>query len=109
MLASEITQKWGVTPSIIHHISLNNFSISDYYRDCFSKYRLLYWSKHHFLKQLVAGVIASEGTDYIVIYHNCTRGKIISAHDFTQLALSFRAAHQEFNVPAYVLVSFPLK
>lgn len=109
MLASQITQKWGVSPSIVHHISLNNFSIHQYYRDCFSKYRLLYWSKSHFMQRAVAGIVESEDCEYVIVYHNCTRGRVIQCAEFQQLALSFRAANPEFNLPAYVLVSIPQK
>lgn len=104
--AAQLSQKYGVTRSIIHHIAANNFNISNFYSDCFKRYQLLYWDSQYFLSRVVEGVVTCEGKEFLVIYHRCTRGQVLAAKG-EQVALSFREVAPEFNLPAYVLVGLP--
>ena len=90
--------------SLIHHIATNNFSISPAYRQYFRPYHLLYWQAKYLLEQVREGAINLESGSFIVIYHRCTRGQLLANPD-SQVAISFRAPAQQFNVPAYALVS----
>lgn len=107
MSALSSIKKYGVQPSLIHHISSNNFRISDTFADCFYLYQLKYWEAKYFLSQVSEGTIKSGGKEFVVIYHNTTRGKILAAAPDTQLALSFRAAQEDFGILPCVLVSLP--
>ena len=108
MSALEAISEYGVPPSIVHHIALNNWTITDAYRDCFSKYYLLHWNTGFMLNQVVDGMIEHDGIDYIVIYHRTTRGQIV--HELQtgykkQVMLSFRKPQYVFELPAYVLIN----
>ena len=79
----------------------------------FEKFFIRYWSKDYFLHvtsfiSLHTGTLPVEGRGFIIIYHRTTRGKILQMNPTDQLALSFRAAKPEYNLPAYVLVSSPM-
>ena len=78
-----------------------------------SKFFIRYWSKDYFLRvtslvSLHTGTIPIEGKEFVILYHRCTRGQILQMQAQDQLALSFRAAPDNYALPAYVLVSKPL-
>lgn len=110
MSAITAQKKYGISPSVVHFIAMNCFSIHGHekklfsYRDCFSKYYLLYWSSKYFLEQMKEGtIIDSDGNLYHIIFkRGLTRGKLLGTDK--QLALSFRVVQPEFNIPNYVLV-----
>lgn len=101
----ETYKKYAVLPSLIHHISVNEFVIKDCYRDCFDRYFLLYWSSTHFLDELRSGQITKDNLPYIVIYGcHSSRGRILHSSPESQVAISFRKPKAEFNIPGYALV-----
>jgi hypothetical protein len=100
----ESYKKFGIPPSIIHHIAVNNFVVHPNYVDCFSKYFLLYWEGQYIVRECKDGQIRKDGVDYLVIYHNCTRGMILN-DPYSQYACSFREPQPEFGLCAYVLIS----
>jgi len=103
--AAQCTRQFGVTPSIIHHVACNNFSISPFYRDCFDTYNLRYWQADYFLSKVKDGLLCDwSGECFLVVYHGTTRGKVLAAGR-SQVALSFRAPREEFGLVPYVLVS----
>lgn len=67
------------------------------------RYYLLYWTPSYFDAIWNEGIITREGVDYIVVYHACKPAELRREK---QIALSFRRAVPEFNLPAYVLVTF---
>lgn len=103
-------RKYGVPPSIIQHIAINNFRITQNYRDCFQRYYLLFWRADYLLDQIEQGALklgfGAERKDWIVVYHKCTRGTLLGDKS-AQVALSFREPQPEFGLPAYCLVSLP--
>lgn len=99
----QVAKTYGVDRSLMSHMLQNQFVIAPNYRDLLSEYQLLYWSVSHTLFQNKAGYISG----HIVVYHNCTRGSLMLTPTYKQVALSFRAAIPEYNLPAYVLISLP--
>ena len=68
-------------------------------------YKLLYWSGHHTLESIEAGMIVRDNTAFIVRYHNgLTRGKILAKPD-AQYRISFRAAKDFLCIDPIVLIS----
>lgn len=102
--SAQLTQKYGVTRSVIHHVATNNFAISLFYADCFRTYKLLYWDAQYLLSRVRDGLLEQDGVEYLVIYHRCTRGNVLAAKG-SQVALSFRTAKRDFGLVPYVLVS----
>jgi hypothetical protein len=71
----------------------------------FSYYKLLYWSGHHTLESIEAGIIVRDDIAFIVRYHrDLTRGKILANPD-AQYAISFRAPRKDWNIDPIVLIS----
>ena len=97
-------QTHGVPPSIISHISVNNWTIHPSYRDCFDIYYLLHWQSKYILERISNGALEIGNYSYVVVYHRTTRGRLLAAPE-KQVAISFRAAKPEFGIPAYALVS----
>lgn len=104
--SAQLLQRYGVTRSIIQHIATNNFTIFPTYRDCFRTYHLLYWDAQYLLSRVRDGllVVDQDSTEYLVIYHRCTRGQVLAAKG-QQVALSFRSAKRDFGLLPCVLVS----
>lgn len=95
---------YGVPPSVISHIAINNWTIADSFKDCFDIYYLLHWQSQYLLEQIHDGALNITDNKFIVVYHRTTRGKLLSA-PYNQVAISFRKAKPEFGIPAYCLVS----
>lgn len=96
--------KYNCTPSKIHHIACNFFSIRKEFSHCFQSYFILHYKAPIFLSQLEAGAIKKDGKKYIVIFgEGASRGKILATPDCTVL-VSFREAMPEFEVPPYAIV-----
>lgn len=89
-----------LTHSIEHEL-INTWKLSEELKKRVSKYYLLYWTPVYFDAIWNEGIITREGVDYIVVYHAC---KPADLRKEKQIALSFRRANKEFNLPAYVLV-----
>lgn len=85
----------------LHNELINNWTLPHRQADL-DKYYLLYWNPVYFDAVWNEGIITREGIDYQVVYHNCRPAELRNER---QIALSFRRAVQEFNLPAYVLVS----
>jgi len=101
MSALIVLRMYKITPSNMHSALVNRFDISELI-DSLEQYKLLYWAPQHFFAQLKEGMIERNGVEYLVVYHKCTPTRL---HSQSQIALSFRQAKIEFNLPAYVLVS----
>lgn len=70
-----------------------------------SYYKKLYWSGHHLLESIEAGMIVRDDIAFIVSYHkDLTRGKILHNKD-AQYCISFRAAAPEWNIDPVVVIS----
>ena len=95
---------YGVPPSIIHHISVNNWTINPNYRDCFDIYYLLHWKAEYLLETVHNGELVIGKNKFLVVYHRTTRGKLLASPN-SQVAISFRKSKPEFGIPAYALVS----
>lgn len=104
----------GVMRQTVHYLIRNcwNLNISDNpelnMRDIIPVQCLLYWNPMHFLQQLTTDangspVIIRNNVAYHVLYVKGTGPANIRT--FGQLALSFRSAHNDYMLPAYVLVS----
>lgn len=94
--------KYGITPTHLYNI-ITNIKDIRHFKDCMEKYYLLYWSGYHICKQMSAGTILHQGTEYHVYFRNgLSRGRIMMSD---QYALSFRKAHKEFGLPAVVYIS----
>lgn len=71
----------------------------------YSYYKLLYWSGHHLLESIEAGVICRDDIAFRVLYFDkLTRGKILANPD-AQYAISFRKVHDAWMHDPIVLVS----
>ena len=109
---SSNTQETYVSKNDLRIAMQQAFAFPEESRSRLSKYFIRYWSKEYFLRVTdlspFTGSIPLEGKEFVIIYHKCTRGKILEMQGDTQLALSFRAAIPSLNLPAYVLVSTPL-
>jgi len=75
------------------------------FSDLFQTYYLLHWEKEHFFKSLSYGTITRKGVEYQVIYYNSTLWDIKKLNCDTQLKLSFRELHDEYNYIPIVLVT----
>ena len=105
-------QKYGVKPSIIRHISRLSPTIS-HFKECFSKYYLLYWEGSYILREIATGnsILKHQGINYIPCYSTALgttpRNTILKAKE-EQYSLSFRLPMEEFEIPGYVFIS-PIK
>lgn len=71
----------------------------------FNTYKLLYWSGHHLLDQIIAGTITRNDVAYRVVYRNqLTRGYILQNRD-EQYSLSFRESYDAWNIEPVVIIS----
>jgi hypothetical protein len=72
-------------------------------------YKLLYWSGHHVLESIEAGLIVRDDIAFIVKYHkDLTRGKILNEskqNPNKQYKLSFRAPLDSWNIDPVVIIS----
>lgn len=112
----QAAKKHSIYPSTVHYMLQNHPYIHSAYKDTLSEYYLLYWEAEYFLKQMQEGEgsILRHGNRYHICFHkDLSRGKLIQAvkegkegkSKSCQVALSFRRALPEFNLPAYVFVS----
>lgn len=71
----------------------------------FSYYKLLYWSGHHLLESIEAGMIVRDDRAFVVRYcKGINRGKIL-ANPSAQYAVSFRAPSSEWGIDPIALIS----
>ncbi len=102
-------QKYGVKPSIIRQV-MRHSTIITYFRDCFSRYYLLYWEGSYLLQKIAEGngCINRDGISYIPAYSQSLGSRAaIHQNQQEQYALSFREAKPEFQLPAYCFISLP--
>lgn len=103
MVSFQTLRKYNLTPSNVHASLVNEFKLKQLKSvDALDHYCLLYWNPEYFYTQMIDGVVIKNDIRYLVIYHKCTPTEVRKRN---QIALSFRAAKAEFNLPAYVLVS----
>jgi len=109
MSAIIATKKYGVSRSQLH-LRLQTWPIfSSFSTPALREYYLLFWSVEYFLGRWKEGAIVRNGT----IYHVCfpsdlSLAKLKQLDKSHQLALSFRTAEAEYDLPSYVFVSLPV-
>lgn len=97
-------QLYGVPRSEIIHTCMYSEQIpQNLVNTAFQEYYLLYCTAEHFKKNSHCGEFYRDDRNYQIIYVHCTRWDVVNTPG--QIRLSFRAAHKEYNIPAYVLVS----
>lgn len=103
----ELTNKFGVSRNILNSILVNNFHIEDQYLTALEFYRVTHMSGNMFRMASKEGTIkysrikTNLKPECVIIYTDCTRAKAITA---SEIRVSFRAAKEEYNLPAYALV-----
>lgn len=106
-----MSEKWkSMFPSMqwleyLHHKLVEDWILSPTCRANCNNYFLRHWEFDHYKLQLMYNkdwgywyIIGADGTKYRVI------PKELGLEKYSQLALSFRSAVPELNLPAYVLV-----
>lgn len=93
--------KYGLTKQQILSLSINSFTISSDFQDCFCNYHLLHWSGKYTMSKISDGSIFKDGIKYLVVYKNCTPSQVRCAE---QVKLSFRKPQSEFDTMGYVLI-----
>lgn len=97
-------KKYGITRQNLHYLMTHFHTFPHEFKDCLSKYYLLYWSAPYFISQLKDGTINHDNITYNVTYLGCTPENI-KLTDGNQIKVSFRAAQIEFNIPPVVVIS----
>jgi hypothetical protein len=109
MSAIIATKKHGISRSQLH-LRLQTWPIfSSFSTPALREYYLLFWSAEYFLGRWKEGTIVRNGS----IYHVCfapglSLAKLKQLDKSHQIALSFRTAAAEYNLPSYVFVSIPV-
>lgn len=104
---AELIAAHGVSRNILNSVLVNNFHIEDTYLPALEFYRVTHMSGNMFRMASKEGTIkynrvkTNPKPDCVIIYNDCTRAKAIAA---TEIRISFRAAKEEYNLPAYALV-----
>lgn len=98
-------KKYGITRQNLQYLMTHFHTFPHEFRDCLSKYYLLYWSAPHFSEQLHDGIITHDSISYLVTYRGCTPANIKFADESNQIKVSFRLAMPEFNLLPVVLIS----
>lgn len=96
-------QKHHVQRSVLSYIITNRFRIAPLWHDLLDSYYLLYWSPEYTKSAIKEGCIYRANKKYLVIWHNCTPEQVYTSEN--QVMLSFRAALDDFALPAYVLIT----
>lgn len=97
-------RKTGVCRKLLQNLTNNSPVIPEIYRDCFSRYYLLYWSPDYVLEKMKQGIIIHDGISYYAFMSpSLSRTKI--AFMARQMKMSFRAPIPEFDIPAAVYIS----
>lgn len=78
----------------------NSMHIEDAYLPALSVYRMRH-GNGLLLRNTVDGQLEFKGTNFNIIYHNCSP---YTAKRASEIRLSFRAAQEEFNLEPIVLV-----
>lgn len=101
----ESYNKYGVHRSVLQHIASYLKSVPPEFRDCFSTYYKLYWSRDYLIEQLRDSkyFITKDNKQYYVIWKT-SRGTFLNSSEKSQYCLSFRDAQPEFDIPPYVLI-----
>lgn len=104
-IASKAYRIHGVTPSILNFVLSRSETIS-HFRDCLDTYYLKYWSGKYLIQEIKEGVIKADNRIYHIVFQKpLSRGQILLNHPNQQYKLSFRAAMEDFNLPAFVFIS----
>lgn len=110
MQASKISaiycqQQFGVSKNYLRFVLLNIFnpsaSLGEKLPAVLSYHKLIRGYVSKTLESAGKGYIVRDGIKFIVVYHGCTRA---SCKYHSTLLLSFRAAHEAYDLPAYVLI-----
>lgn len=97
----ELIDSYGVSRNILNSVLANNFHIDDKYLDALECYRVQHYTGSNLKFITNTGVMLYKDKECCLIYHNCTRAQAIAAKE---IRISFRAAKEEYNLPAYALV-----
>lgn len=90
----------GIKQTTLYAFAIPTPIVEKYYK----YYKLLYWSGHHILDAMEAGILTRDNISFYAKYHDSlTRGKIVQ-NPGKQYALSFRAPIDGMG-DAYVLIS----
>lgn len=98
----EVAKKYGVSRSTVDYAIRKRFRFPRELKDLLKSYYLLYWSGEYIKEKLSEGQIVHNNVTYNVLYFGCI------PKDFKagiQFALSFREAVEEYQLPAYVIIS----
>lgn len=95
-------KKYGITRQNLNYLMTHFHTFPHEFKDCLSKYYLLYWSGSHFQSQLHEGKLTHDNITYDVIYLGCTPENIKFA---LQIKVSFRMAQPEFNLRPVAIIS----
>ena len=101
--------KHGIHRSKLLASVVNDFSVPQELHPILDRYVILHWTPAFFLEQTADsyGILSralspnDTVTDYIIVYKNCNRYSVRKAKE---IAVSFRKALPEYDIPAYVLV-----
>lgn len=94
--------KYGLPKSYVALLLLHFHEIPLAQQDVLEHYQLYYWNSAYFDERIVNGTIVKSGIPYLIQYHHCSPA---SLRHCNQVALSFRAAKPEYQLPPIVLVS----
>lgn len=99
-------QKYSISKATLKNHLYHNPVIPQEFRPALKTYYLLYWSPDWYFEKLHDGIICDKnGTSYIVITApNVSTSKLLAAN---QIAMSFRQAMPEYELPGIVFVSIP--
>lgn len=104
----ELTAKYDIPRNILNSEMITNFHLDDKILPALQHYRISHYQGDTFKRLSVAGIIKVKDredysviTEYIIIYHKCTR---VQATTATEIRVSFREAKEEYNLPAYAMV-----
>jgi len=124
MTATTALLKYGVPKSTAIYMLQNKFNIPDDYKDLFSTYYLLHWSKSYYYSNFNEGIIKKSNElnklpedkninlitkKYQVILHRCNWHDIKVLPYNYQLKLSFRELQPEYEAVPTVLIALQEK
>lgn len=94
--------KYGMSRRTAQDIITKLWVIPGQCKDITENYFLLYWTSEYFFSQYRDGTVTKDGKTYNVIYFNTS---YFDCKEAKNLKLSFRAAKDDLNIGAYVLVT----
>jgi hypothetical protein len=106
----ELVRRFGVNRAMVRHVIYTRFAVSTDYIRCLTGYKILPCSGSYFKEHLKDGMfygytpLTQEHVNFHIVYKDCTPAVVKkSAH----IVLSFRIAHEDFNIEPVVMVQLP--